>query len=213
MGFFVDLVAACPPGARRRVAAGSECAEYRNFLQDTLFRRSPRLLRLKVSSTASSGGIEPSLSCVRLSSLRGYSEGSSSSHRCAGCARPPGLASSSPDRSVETAEPSAIAAESRGLSPKKISILSASATCSHSSTASVRANGRPAATKSAMNQKSGETEDPHPPRSSTVFHSSVRAQAVCGSASREIVQVWDWHARRRRGYLPWTTAEDPIRAV
>ena len=43
----------------------------KNFCEDTLFRRSPRLLRLKASSTASSGGIEPSLSFLRLSSLRG----------------------------------------------------------------------------------------------------------------------------------------------
>jgi len=44
------------------------------FLQNTLFRRSPRLLRLKASSTASSGGIETSAVSVRRPSLRGQGE-------------------------------------------------------------------------------------------------------------------------------------------
>ena len=35
------------------------------FLQDTHFRRSPRLLRLKASATASSGGIESTAAFVR----------------------------------------------------------------------------------------------------------------------------------------------------
>jgi len=44
------------------------------FFGNTRFRRSPRRLRLKASFTASSGGIEPSLSSVRLCSLRGNGE-------------------------------------------------------------------------------------------------------------------------------------------
>ena len=35
------------------------------FLQHTPFERSPRLLRLKASATASSGGIEPTAASVR----------------------------------------------------------------------------------------------------------------------------------------------------
>jgi hypothetical protein len=154
--FFVDSVATCPPGARRRVAAGSECAEYRNFLRE-------HSLPPFTPPSAPEGFVNCVIRGNRaLPFLRASLQPSwvqrmiviqSSMRRMCTAA---GLASSSPDRSVDTAEPSAIAAGSRGLS-QKISILSASATCSHSSTASVRANRRPAATKSAMNRDQAGT--------------------------------------------------------
>ena len=60
------------------------------FLQDTLFRRSPRHLRLKASPTASSGEPEPSSASLRRPSLRECGATIVSNHQCGGRARRPG---------------------------------------------------------------------------------------------------------------------------
>ena len=158
---FVDLVAARRRrgfrrsrrrGARRRVAARSECAEYRNFLRDTRFGRSPSSSTPRRHRQLRHQGDRARRSTCASLRLRGCDDDRYQPPIQRMCTAT-GLGSCPPDRSVETAEPSAIAKGARGPLPKKFSILSASAICSHSPTGPVRASRRSAATKSAMNQK------------------------------------------------------------
>jgi hypothetical protein len=172
--FFVDLVEPDHRTSGRPVMVSDDCVsaglvdewlQVRNELSIEIFcgtppfRRSPGLPRLNASSTASSGDT-------------GAFRGVLASLRFRGCGAPhrrPTLdAEEVHGRQARLIAPlieplrqpslSRLPKARGGLS-EKISILSASATCSHSSTGSVRASRKAAAARSAMNQNKAVSAD------------------------------------------------------